>query len=231
MNTTAVIVGLFAYSADDIVRGLAVVGGAVLGGLVVGLLAQLITKAFTGQKVPRWPLFILRLLGAIAAGWLVALFVFGGGGSGLGGLGGWGLGSGPGKGDGATPTTRVKPGEGEGKKDGGPGPVAAGETLRIEVLGEEPLKKLEVSASRCYRIDRGDGPQLVTFNEVKDAVKKRQQRSPPLRHIEVVVYKDSPDKDGGLVSRLKNWAADLDVKGDGKMKVDLSLPDANAPVP
>jgi hypothetical protein len=202
---------------------LAVVGGAVVGGLVVGVLAQLLTRAFTAQKLSRGPSLVVRLLGAIICGWLVALWVFGGGGPGFGGLGGFGLGSGP---DSGAKTTEVAKKEGEGKKINGETKTPAAETLRIEVLGKDPLQKQDVDASRFYRIDSGDGPRLLTFEEIKEVVKKRQGEQPPLRRIEIVLYNDSPDKDVRLVRQLKAWAGELD---SGKMKVDVSQPGANAP--
>jgi hypothetical protein len=223
---------VFAVSTETIFLAeklLAVVGGAVVGGLIVGLLAQLLMKALTMQKLPGKPLLVLRLLGAVIGGWLVALWVLGGGGAGLGGLGGLGLGSGPGKG-GTTPTTQATPKEGTGKhKSGSEAPVVAGETLRIEVLGEEPRKRLGAKADHWYRLDSGEGPHVLTLDEVKEVVKKRQQTSPPLRRIEIVLYKDSPDRRGGLVSQLATWAHDLETKDGEKMKVDFTAPDANAP--
>ncbi len=68
---------------------------------------------------------------------------------------------------------------------------------------------------------------MRTFAEVKETVKNRQREQPPLRRIEIVLYKDSPDQRVPLVAQLKAWAADLD---DGKMKVDVSQPDADAPM-
>jgi hypothetical protein len=202
---------------------LAVVGGAVVGGLVVGLLAQLLTRAFTAQKLTRVPLLVTRLLGAVICGWLVGLWVFGGGGPGFGGLGGFGLGSGP---DSGAKTTETAKKEGEGKKVNSDVKTPAAETLRVEVLGKDPLQKQDADASRFYRIDSGDGPRLLTFEEVKEVVKKRQGEQPPLRRIEIVLYNDSPDKDVRIVRQLKAWAGELD---SGNMKVDVSQPGANAP--
>src|SRR5262249_10878041 len=76
------------------VKVLAVVGGATLGAFLVGFVVQALARLLTTQKVPPWPLMGVRLLGAIVAGWLVALWVFGEGGGGLGGPGGRGFGSG-----------------------------------------------------------------------------------------------------------------------------------------
>jgi hypothetical protein len=221
-------VGLLAAPNENILMAekvLAVVGGAVVGGLFVGLLAQLVIRATTTQKLPPRPLLVVRLLGAVIGGWLVALWVFGGGGAGLGGAGGWGLGSGPGQGNG-TKTTQPAQKDQHGKKSDAATHTPSDETLRIEVLGKASLSPSDRDASRCYRIGTGDGAKLLTFAEVKELVKERQKGQPPLRRIEIVLYKDSPDERVPLVSQLKTWAAEQD---GGKMKVDVSQPDANAP--
>jgi hypothetical protein len=94
------------------------------------------------------------------------------------------------------------------------------------VLGKDTLKKMDADATRCYRIETASAPRLLTFEEVKEEIKKRQRKQPPLRRIEIVLYKDSPDERVPLVGQLKAWARELD---DGKMKVDISQPDADAP--
>jgi hypothetical protein len=219
---------LFAQAGEKLLLAekiLAVVGGAVMGGLVVGLLTQLLTRAFTTQKLPRWPLLTVRLLGAVIGGWLVALWVLGGGGAGFGGAGGWGLGSGPGQGEGEK-TVEVGKKNSEGKKNGGEAKTLAGETMRIEVLGRATLSEADIQAGRWYRIDTDEGSRLLTFKEVQETIKNRQKEQPPLRRIEMVLYKDSPDEHVPLVSQLRMWASDL---SGGKMKVDISQPDADAP--
>src|SRR5438132_140070 len=79
---------------------LSLVGGFVLGGLTTGLVVRLIVVATTGQKMPRWVLYLIRVLGGLA----VALILFqimggGGGGGGFGGPGGAGDGTGTGTAD------------------------------------------------------------------------------------------------------------------------------------
>jgi hypothetical protein len=204
---------------------LAVVGGAVMGGLLIGLLMQLLTRAFTAQKLPRWSQLTVRLLGAVIGGWLVALWVLGGGGAGFGGAGGWGFGSGPGPGKGEK-TVEVSKNDGNGKKNGGEIKTPAGATMRIEVLGRAALSESDIRAERWYRIETDQGWRLLTFAEIKEAIKNRQQENSPLRRIEMVLYRDSPDKQLPVVSQLRTWASDLN---DGKMKVDISQPDADAP--
>ncbi|HEY7309587.1 MAG TPA: hypothetical protein VH643_09550 [Gemmataceae bacterium] len=213
-------------TTDSVVKILAVVGGGVVGGVGIGFLAQLLVRAFTTKKLPPWPVLTVRLLGGVICGWLVALWLFGGGGAGIGGMGGWGFGSGSGKGDGEK-TTEVSKKDDKDKKSNGEATPPAEETLRIEVLGKDTLKKADMDASRCYRVEIGEGSRLLTMDEVKEAVRKRQAKEPPLRRIEIVLYKDSPDERVPLVSRLRAWAGDLN---NGKMKVDISQPDANAPL-
>jgi hypothetical protein len=212
-------------TTDVVVRLLAVVGGGVLGGLGLGLLAQLLARALTTKKMPRGPALIIRLLSSVICGWLLALWLFGGGGAGIGGLGGWGLGSGAGK-DGGEKTTEVAKKDGEGAKGDGEAKTPAEETLRIEVLGNAALAEQDIRAGQWYRIETKEGLRLLTFGKVQDAIKNRQQERPPLRHVEIVLYNDSPNEDVPRVGQLKAWARELD---DGKMKVDISKPGADAP--
>jgi hypothetical protein len=210
-------------TTDVVVRALAVVGGGVLGGLGLGLLTQLLARVLTTKKLPRGPALVVRLLSGVICGWLIALWLFGGGGPGIGGAGGWGLGSGTGKGEGEKTINK----DGAGAKGDGETKTPAEETLRIEVLGKDTLKKMDVDATRCYRVETEEGPRFLTFDEIKEDIKKRQRSQPPLRRIEIVLYKDSPDERVPLVSQLRVWAGELD---DGKMKVDISQPDADAPM-
>ena len=211
---------------DVVVKILAVVGGAVVGGLGLGLLAQLLARAFSFQKMPPWPLRTVRLLGGGICGWLVALWLFGGGGAGIGGSGGGWFGSGPGKGN-DQKTTEVVKKDGEGKKATDDGKAPDTETMRIEVLGRAVLPKGDIDKERWYRVETEEGSRLLTFAEVKEAVKRRQQKQPPLRRIAIVLYKDSPERSVPVVSQLIKWASELN---DGKMKVDFSQPDADAPL-
>jgi hypothetical protein len=220
-------------SVDVLVRCLAVAGAAAVGGVLVGLLTQLIVKATTTKKLPPWPLNTVRLLGAVASGWLVALWLFGGGGPGIGGSGGWGFGSGSGRGEGDKHSAEKDKG---GKDKGGTDstkPVPADESLRVEVLGDPALMRIaggNFDPARCYRVAGADGGKLLTLAEVKEAVRRRQQQAPPLRRLVLVLYTDSPEKKVGRVEDLKTWADDLVVRGTkDKLRVDFSEPDEAAP--
>jgi hypothetical protein len=223
-------------SVDVLVRILAIAGAAALGGVLLGLLTQLLVRATTTRKLPPWPLNTVRVLGAVASGWLVALWLFGGGGLGIGGSGGWGLGSGTGRGEGdKNLAAKDKGGKDKGSKgtDSAP-PVPPDESLRVEVLGDPALKRIagggNFDPARCYRIAGAEGGKLLTLAEVKEALRQRQQQSPPLRRLVLALYKDSPTEQGGRVEDLKAWAGDLVVRGTkDKLRVDFSLPDAEAP--
>jgi hypothetical protein len=207
-------------SIDVLVRCLAVAGAAALGGVVLGLLTQLIVKATTTRKLPPWPLNTVRVLGEVASGWLVALWLFGGGGPGIGGMGGWGIGSGTGRGEG----DKTQAEKDKGGKGAGPGEVSADESLRVEVLGDPDLGRIAGAGfdpRRPYRVEGTE--KLLTLEEVKKAVKDRQQQSPPLRRLVLVLYLDSPTEQGGRVEDLKAWADGLVVRGTkDKLRVDVS---------
>lgn len=212
-------------ATDVVVKILAVVGGGVGGGLGCGLLAQLLMRAMTIRKPPRWSLVTIRLMGCVICGWFVALWLFGGGGPGIGGTGGWGFGSGLGKGERMKFEDAPKK-DGDGRSNEGARPSPSGETLRIEVLGNAALSESDRKAERWYRIEAATDAHLLTFAGIKEAIEKRQQDQPPLRRIEIVLYKDSPDEHVPIVNQLRTWAGDRD---GGKMKVDISRPDSDAP--
>ncbi len=212
-------------TVDVVVKILAVVGGGMAGGLALGLLARLLMRTFTVGKSPRWSVLMVRLLGGAICAWLVALWLFGGGGSGIGGMGGWGFGSGSGKGEGEN-TVEVGKKDEQSKSGDGDKQTPPGETFRIEVLGSAALPEADIQAERWYRIETEEEPRLLTFADVKAAVKNRQRRQPPLRRLEIVLYKDSPDEHVALVNQLVQWGRDLN---DGKMRVDTSKSGTDAP--
>jgi hypothetical protein len=204
-------------AAGFVVKALAVVGGAVLGGLLVGLFAQLLVRAFTGKSLPPFPRWLLRVLGGILIGWLVALFVFGGGGPGLGGLGGWGFGSGTGGGESKDSeikkdTTSKDPTP---PKDAGSG-AATERVLRVEVLTdpavEKALGKEGVERQRYYRIEGTAANDLLTLDTLKERIRERLKKQPPLERLDVVTREDSPDKDVPRVAELRHWAEAQKIK-------------------
>ncbi len=230
-------------SMDDIVRYLAIVGGGAVGAFVTGFLTQTIVRGYTGQTVPQWVVWTLRILGGVAFGWLVYLLVFGQGGSLFGGLGGGGNGKDGGGKDSPRDTTPAvttpKDGKADDKsKDGSPVPVDKSSVVRVQVLGDDPLQEMvkagrvkSFDSDRCYRVD-DDGPaDLKTLKEVEQYLLQRVRREPPLKRIELVLYKDSPQKKVPRVSELKKWADDLTLPGkDEKVIVDYKELGEAAPV-
>ena len=207
-------------TTDVLVKILAIIGSAACGGLGLGFLARLLTmRVLTNRNPPPWSLRIVRLLGGGICGLLVAMWLFGGGGPGIGGTGGWGLGAGKGSGEGEKTIET-------GKKSSPTTQTPAEETLRIEVLGRAALSEADIQAERWYRIEPPEGPRLLTLVGIKEAIERRQHEQPPLRRIEIVLYKDSPDERVSIVSQLRTWAGDRD---SGKMKVDIVKWDAEAP--
>jgi hypothetical protein len=227
-----------AWSMTDLGTGagplkvLAVVGGAALGALLTGLLAQLLTRALTTQRLPTWPLNGARLGGGLLVGWLVWLWAFGPGGGGLGGPGGGGTGGG---GDttkkaGKEPKEKDPPG-----KDKTPGKTAPGtpaDTVRVEVLGTDVLRKIaggkEPDLERRYRLDGRGAGKLYTLEEVQARIAEVRRRDPALKKIQIVLYTDSPDKTNtDYVEPLAAW-----IKGQVKEKYDLfDEPPKPAPLP
>jgi hypothetical protein len=226
--------------SDAPVKALAVIGGAALGAMFIGWLVQVIVRLSFKQQVPRWPMWGLRVLGGGLAGFLVYLWLFGGGGAGIGGTGGW-FGGGKGGGEqNAKDVARSKDGkdidkskEGKSKERVKDDQTAPGQsqTLRIEVLGDDPLKKIAradtFDASKRYRIE--GGPTLYTLDEIRKLILQKRSDKSALRRVVLVVYLDSPARDRPQVSALADWARDLDPER-GKVEVAFYEPDQNAPI-
>jgi hypothetical protein len=192
-----------------VVKVLAVAGGVLVGGLGLGLLVQLVARALYGGGIPKWLLNAIRVLGAIAGGWTVALFVFGGGsGGGLGfGGGGGGLGTGREGVNGGGPAPAVTSKDTtppvDTRHESSSGGTETGGTLRIEVLGEG------VKEGRFYRLE-GE-TKARTLEELKDAVERVRQEKPGLQKVEIVLYENSPDRDRPAVTELQRWAKQKDL--------------------
>ena len=234
---------LWAIGNDLPVKILAVVGAFALGGFFGGWFVSLVAKFAFNQKVPNWVTWSMRLLSGLLAAWITYMWLFGAGGGGF----GWGTGGGNGNGDakdksglgdkagkGDKPPDPVEPPkdkeDDKGKNDG-PG-IGSGETIRVEVLGNDPLEKLarggKVNRERRYRL--ADAPMtLRTFEEIKKLILERRSQTPPLRQLVVIIYSDSPDKDSGSVKDLVLWAKDLDDTG-GRLLVEYTEPPRAAPL-
>jgi hypothetical protein len=234
-----------APTMEDLIRVLAIIGGGALGAFVTGFLTQAIVRGYTGQKVPRWVVWTLRVLGGVAMGWLVYLLVFSQGNSLFGGFGGGGTGKDGGGKDGPRATNPAvtapkdaQPTDKDRDKDGSTATVDKGTVLRIEVLGDAPLQKLvdagrikSLEPERSYRLADDDPTKLLTLQDVEHLIKERLKRDPPLRRLELVLYKDSPQKQVPRVAELKKWADLLTGPGpDDKVIVDFKEPGEVAPV-
>jgi hypothetical protein len=217
---------------DAVVKLLAIAGGALVGGLVVAFVTGAAVRAVSTRKMPPWARSVMRLLGAVAGGWLVALWLLGGGGWGIGGIGGRGIGSGSGRG----PSSARR--EGPEVTPSSPAtqaaPAAEGERLTVEVLGDAPLRKLasrkDSNPQRRYRIDRQQKAELLTLRELKDLIHRRHVDG-SLRQVTIVLYNDSPARDVRVVSELRDWAAEDFAQGRDKLQLEYREFDADAPVP
>jgi hypothetical protein len=235
----ALVIALAMPSMDDIIRVFAIVGGAAVGAFVTGFLTQTIIKSYTGQKVPLFVVNILRLLGGVALGWLVYLIVFGHGGSLFGGFGGGGTGKDTGSGGPRETSPAVTvPRDKSSSKDSATTEVDKSGLLRIQVLGDAPLHQMadaklipSFDPERSYRLDEDDPANLKTLKQVEDIVRQRlQQQTPPLQRIELVLFKDSPQKQVARVSELKKWIDEHLPENGTKVVVDFKEPGENAPV-
>jgi hypothetical protein len=232
---------LWAIGSDLPVNVLAVIGAFTVGGFLGGWAFALTAKLAFNQKVPNWLAWAVRLLSGLAAACVVWMWVFGSGGGGFGGSG-FGLG---GNGAGKDKDTKsdkddkktdpvVPPKDkdpDEKPKTDGPG-IGAGETLRVEVLGDGPLEKLagerKMDRDKRYRI--ADAPTaLRTLEEIRKLILQRRSQTPPLRQLVVIIYSDSPDKDNPYVKDLVLWAKDLDDTG-GHLLVEYTEPPRVAPL-
>jgi hypothetical protein len=180
-----------------VLRILAVAGGAAVGGFAVGLITQGLSRLLTTRPVPRVPLLIVRLLGAVVCGWIVFKLVFGSGLFGLGGGGGlWPFGgsggSGAGTGKESPPAASGRAGE-TGRDSGKSAP--GGATLVVEVLPEYPA---------LYRVRTPGGPRTFKFDELTEYLLVQKKATPPLTGIEV--SEESSDPNAPAVRRLTEWA-------------------------
>jgi hypothetical protein len=193
---------LFAWSLEllsgpsGLLRVLAVAGGAAVGGLALGALTQLLVKVLTAQKLPPWPLWGVRLLGAILGGLLVMLWAFGGGGGGLGGPGGLGLGGGKGKGNGEAAKKTESGAGGKDRKE--VDTEVPPNTVRVEVLGNDVLKRIAGERTpdleKRYRMTPGDR-KLLTLDEVRARLRQLHDEG-KVKAVEIVGYRPtSPSRE------------------------------------
>jgi hypothetical protein len=184
---------------QTVVNVLAIAGGFFLGAWLSGWLLQRLTRLLTPKKVYPTALWVVRVAGGAAVALLVAYFVFG--------TGGWGLGGGgpDGKGPGEGGLTTTSNGDHKAKNRVGPQeddklPPVAEKTLRVEVLGL--LKGQPITNGQVYRIE--GKAQLRSLPDVLEEIDKRKAGTPPLEKVEIVLYKDSPDRNTPAVEELRS---------------------------
>jgi hypothetical protein len=182
-----------------VLKVLAVAGGAVLGALVVGLLVQLIGRAVAARGMPAWAVNVSRLLGAIAGGLAVYVWVTtpgGGGGFGGGGGGWWPFGKG-GSGTGVEVTQHSTPNTGS-------GPSATRreqpDTLEITMRGGK-----EAEDDQRFYVIEGEKP--LDKEHLPAAIEKwKKEKKPQLKFIKIIVEPGSVTPGNKAVEWLISWA-------------------------
>ncbi len=167
-----------------VLRVLAIAGAAAVVGLGAGLVTQGLSRLLTTKPVPRIPLNIIRVLGAVVGGWIAFYVLFGGGLGGFGGGGGWSLFGG---GGGAGGSGKASPGEGT--------------TLDVEVLPRRD----------AYRVQTPEGTsQEFNFHDLTEYLLKQKKATPPVTAIQVSPGQSDPS--APAVTRIIDWAADNGLK-------------------
>lgn len=198
---------LLAVSVSDfgllIVQLLAVVGGAAIGAVGCGLFLKVTARVVVRQKnVPRPVMRATHALGGLAAGLLVWAWVFSvGGQGGMGGSGGgwWPFGQGGGKGSAVAKQPADKDATPQKKTEPPTEPPRTGsDVVQVMMLGGTRVRD-----QRFYVLDH-EAPR--TWDELRQALAERKKQNPQLRDIQVVIYKDSVDRDNPAVTELTRWA-------------------------
>ena len=207
----------------NLLKILAVAGGATVGGIGGGLLLRLIAKVSFGRNTPRVPLRIVQALGATGMGVFVYYWAFNSGGSGLGGAGT----TFGGKGQGTSLSADLDAGKTKqdtAKADTLQEKPPAGTTIvRVEMLGGARVK-----GDRFYILD-GE-KEAKNLAELREAVRVQQQKDKvTIERIDIVIYEDSVAPDHPAVRDLEKWAKQnnltVSVWKPAVLKVTLKVPD------
>jgi hypothetical protein len=191
---------------------LAVIGGATLGGLLVGALGGLLARSLTTRPLPVWSRRTLRLLGAVAAGWLVAFFVFRG-------QGGWGFGGPGGGSEGGETANKDRSSDKDDRSTQTKDEKKASEKnppkedlVVVEILGEATLKELGKFRTDVYQGFRIKGEQknLYTKVDLVEELRKRRKRMPGLK-VQLKSYTGSPVSSLNDVPALRKWLDDEEM--------------------
>jgi hypothetical protein len=189
----------------QILKWLAVIGGAAVGGWGGGLLFRLLVRLSVHRSVPSKVVMPVRILGAVALGLAVWIWAFSSGGTGP-GAGGW-FGSGTGgqlsetnKESGPRSEPAVEP-KADVPERASPQSHPGQDTLRIEILGGA-----RVQQERFYLLEGENQPR--TLPEVRKFIQARQQEKDkrPLKGIVILVYGSSVARDHPAVKNLVKWA-------------------------
>jgi hypothetical protein len=213
--TTVAPFGLDLPSTDPIGRWVwfivGVGGAACLGGFTVGLITQGLSRLLTTRPVPRIPLIIVRLLGAVVCGWVMALILLPGSGRGGSGDGWWPFGGpgGSGTASGKEQAAETDREGGTGREGGPPETSKAtpgdGLTLQVEVLPEYD----------SYRVKTPEGAlRVLNFDDLTAYLLKQKGATPPVTGIKV--FRGSSKENAPSVTRLTNWAAE-----QGRLRVEI----------
>jgi len=195
-----------------VIKGLAVAGGALVGYLGGGWSIRLLCRLLFHSKVPPRVVTMIRLLGMAAMGMLVYLWVFGAStAGGLGGGGGWWpFGGKAGQGDNQAESTGIANGASPSPAE----PPAAEPPNRLAT--QEPrlmqvrlLGGVRVIEQRFYQVEGEKQP--LTWIELRKVLEERCREEPPLKVIEIVLFKDSVDRDNPAVTQLESWAKENSV--------------------
>ena len=197
-----------------IVKGLAVIAGALIGAFLLGIIVRLLVRLARTKPMPGWALSLVRLAGAGAGGvaaWLLVADL-----QGLGWGGGGLFGGGKGKDGGAS--EEKKTGEVVSKdqkpppKDSDKGVKTENKPLHVFVLGLQDLKdRLDTEKpdiNNCYWIQDEPKKQVHDLKELMKELNDRRDRNPKLK-----VYMDrtkySPDRGNPDFSApLERWLRD-----------------------
>jgi hypothetical protein len=190
-----------------ILKLLAVAGGAAVGALLVGLVVQLAVRSMSTRPVPRPVLTTLRVLGAVAAGLAVWLWVFGPGGSGgFGGSGGWWPFGQKGGATGQGGTGRAS--NSEQVPTTHPQPEKARDTLTVTMRGGE-----EADKDQRFWVLQGDPPR--DWESVTKAILERRRENSELRLLKIVTTSASVADNHPAVLKLKAWAREHGLETAG----------------
>lgn len=190
-----------------VIKGLAVAGEGLVGYLGGGWGIRLLCRLVVHRRVPPKIVTMIQVLGMTTMGMLVYLWVFGvSQAGGLGGGGGWWpFGGKAGQGDNVGTSSRptdppVAPAqETLPQKPTETVSPEQGRSAQVRLLGGK-----RVVEQRFYQID-GE-TQALAWPDLRNRLEDLRQQKPPLKTIEILIFRDSVDRDNPAVTQLESWA-------------------------